>query len=108
MKASVMLGMMARRYASEEGGPRGRRADAETLLAMAPSLEEQSARVYLERFMSKWRVGSEEAEEEGTGWVRRRPMTQLERRAQAKMARSPRREQVRVTAEDAEGRVVTL
>lgn len=139
MKAHAMLNMLASRYATGPG-PVRRQLDAQTLLKMAPSLDEESSRIYLERFVSKWRVDLTEVDGERSeydravegvpraprnpGLIRRRPMTELERKVQEELslaASGPTTTQhdtqepveeapraVTVTFEDAQGNVHTL
>ncbi len=79
MKTRHTLQNLALRYL--EGGPMRRRADAATLLEMAPDLSEDSARIYLERFVAKW--GLLEGESRPSAMIRRRPMSELEERVVA-------------------------
>jgi hypothetical protein len=59
MKAQRMLQILAGRYAVMEG-PMRRQLDAQTLLKMATHLDEEGARIYLERFVAKWRLDLQE------------------------------------------------
>ena len=58
MKTRHTLQNLALRYL--EGGPMRRRADAATLLEMAPDLSEEAARIYLERFVALFDENGEE------------------------------------------------
>ena len=140
MKAHAMLNMLASRYATGEG-PVRRQLDAQTLLKMAPNLDEESSRIYLERFVSKWRVDLTEVDggrqeydravdgvqrntTRHTGLIRRRPMTDLERKVQEELtldapgappvlagqdpATTTPLQPVTITFEDANGEVHTL
>lgn len=114
MKAHAMLNMLASRYATG-AGPVRRQLDAQTLLRMTPHLDEESSRIYLERFVSKWRVdltvvdGEQQEYDravEGVargarnpGLIRRRPMTDLERKVQEELSLEPRDLPVRQLAE---------
>lgn len=123
MRALAMLTRLAERYASYEEGPTRRRDDAQTLLRMCASLDEEGARIYLERFVNKWRLDltlhaeelSDSARaaltprEEGPmrlGLVRRRPMTELERLVQEELALGERAEQA--PAEEKEEITITF
>lgn len=85
MKTRHTLQSLALRYL--EGGPMRRRADAATLLEMAPDLSEESARIYLERFVAKW--GLLEGESRPSAMIRRRPMSELEERVVAALTTDP-------------------
>ena len=92
IQARGMLREVAQRYAREMEGPARRRQDAQALLRMWEALDEEGARVYLERFVAKWRVehgaSAEEQVSAGSlGLVRRRPMTELERHIYEELAR---------------------
>lgn len=76
ISAKTMLERVAYRY--QYGGPVSRQRDASTLLAMAGQLEESSARVYLERFLEKWRL-ADPPTRPSAPLIRRRPMSDLER-----------------------------
>jgi len=76
ISAKTMLERVAYRY--QYGGPVSRQRDASTLLAMAGQLEESSARVYLERFLEKWRL-ADAPTQSSAPLIRRRPMSDLER-----------------------------
>ena len=84
MKSKQMLQMMATRCL--EGGPMKRRQDARTILAISGGFDEETARTYLERFAKKWGLG--EGAARAPAPVRRRPMTPLEQRVHASLART--------------------
>ena len=87
MRATAMLEQIAQM--ARHVGPQGQRHDAETLLKMAPSLTEEAARVYLDRFLAKWRLAKEEIELRPPGprsLSRRRPMDELERAVYLELA----------------------
>lgn len=126
MKAQRMLQILAGRYAVMEG-PMRRQLDAQTLLNMATHLDEEGARIYLERFVAKWRLDLQEvttgqnqpeipsaalaaltARDEvrrssASTLVRRRPMTELERRVQEELVESAA--EVTITVEGIDGQV---
>lgn len=87
MKIREMLKQLAIRY--EDGGPISRQRDAAALLRLADSLDEESARTYLDRFITKWRIEqvvNEAPLMQASPVVRRRPMPELEQRIYAELA----------------------
>ena len=87
MKVREMLRQLAMRY--EDGGPISRQRDAAALLRLADSLDEESARTYLDRFITKWRIEqvvNEAPLRQASPVVRRRPMPELEQRIYAEIA----------------------
>lgn len=95
MNVCQMLEQVARRYAVQEG-PISRQRDAAALLRLAPALDEESARTYLERFITKWRIEQPGAKPlaRHAPLIRRRPMPELERRVHMELALgAPRGEQ---------------
>lgn len=79
MKIREMVELVAQRYST--GGPVSRQRDAAALGRIVESLDEDGARVYLERFVTKWRLfPREESSAARPQLVRRRPMPDLERR----------------------------
>ncbi len=85
MRASEMLRAVAQEYAQD--GPMKQVQDARALLTLLPGLDEEGARVYLDRFMKKWAAPEPPTPEEVTasGFSRRRPMTDFERRVHARL-----------------------
>lgn len=58
-------------------GPHKRRQDAETLLSMLDVLDNEGARIYMERFINKWQLLDQNQPPQAT-FIRRRPMSQME------------------------------
>ena len=85
MRATEMLRAVALEYS--EDGPMKQVQDAKALLTLLPGLDEEGARVYLDRFMTKWAAPEPPTPEEvaASGFSRRRPMTEFERRVQARL-----------------------
>ena len=90
VKVKEMLRQVALRCQAE--GPARRAQDAATILSMLEGLDEDGARVYLEQFVKKWRLLPEPAPSERPSrgpTIRRRPMTQLERRVYLEFLAGP-------------------
>lgn len=126
MRSQRMLQVLAGRYAVMDG-PMRRQLDAQTLLNMATHLDEEGARIYLERFVAKWRLDLQEDVmasaplDVGTleciaqhdtarrsavsSLVRRRPMTELERRVQEELMEVASPPSVLITLEGEDGEV---
>jgi hypothetical protein len=101
-----MLRAVALEYA--EDGPMRQVQDARALLTLLPGLDEEGARVYLDRFMTKWTAPEPPTPEEvaASGFSRRRPMTEFERRVHARLLarESPREVVIEFDAEPAPSR----
>ena len=85
MRATEMLRAVALEHS--EDGPMRQVQDARALLTLLPGLDEEGARVYLDRFMKKWAAPEPPTPEEvaASGFSRRRPMSEFERRVQARL-----------------------
>ena len=85
MKLKEMVERVGERYA--QTGPMSMRRDARALRAIASELDEAAARVYLDRFVTKWRLFETHGEGASAAPIRRRPMPELEQRVHAALAR---------------------
>ena len=83
MKSTEMLRAIVQEYS--ESGPMRRVQDAKAILTVLPGLDEEGARVYLDRFMEKWSQPATPEEVAASKFSRRRPMTEFERRVHAHM-----------------------
>lgn len=83
MDRKTMLHHLAQAHLNH--GPHRKRQDAATLLSMLPSMDDQSARVYLQQFVQKWGLTSQDVATHEMTYVRRRPMSRLEQHVALKL-----------------------
>ena len=99
MDRKIMLRHLAQAHLNH--GPHRKRQDAATLLSMLPSLDEQSARVYLQQFVQKWGLAPQNDATPEMTYVRRRPMSRLEQHVALRMIEGGEPEPVIVIEVDA-------
>ena len=94
MNRKTMLHHLAQAHLNH--GPHRKRQDAATLLSMLPSLDEQSARVYLHQFVQKWGLADSPEPVNEMPYVRRRPMSRMEQHVALQLIEPSEPEPVRV------------